>query len=223
MNLLSAKNEQKAGVALSSNLPIKQQLPMKLAKLAASGGTGTTTGAPGAPAGPTGGAAPPRLEHSPSGIQSPGSSGGIVQQLLPLRLSESLSEHSTKRAASPKVQADQSFKPKLSSSSFSPPTSKGDDFVAGHNRTGSSPASIQVLSSARQTQYHIPHHQHHPTQGPPKVPEKPATLLLQQAAGGRGSPQLPPPPPRHPANHQSPPPPPPKVHDPETNQEIVFL
>jgi hypothetical protein len=149
--------------------------------------------------------------------------GGLVQQLLPLRLSESL-EH---KRASPKVPSTDPFKPKLSSSSFSPPASKSEDFVAGHSRTGSSPASIQMLSPRH-------HHYHHTTtttaatttstasaggnMHPPKVPDKPASLLLQQAA--RGSPQLPPPPGHH-QHHQAQPPP--KVHDPETNQEIVFL
>lgn len=195
MNLISAKNEQKAVVA-ATTLPIKQQLPMKLAKLgAASGSTGH--GAVGiTTSNPVGSATSHGL-----GSASP-TSGSLVQQLLPLRLSESL-EH---KRSSPKVPTD-AFKPKLSSSSFSPPASKSEDFVAGHNRTGSSPASIQMLS---------PRHLHYGQ--PPKIPDKPATLLLQQAA--RGSPQLPPPPHGH---HQVQSQPPPKVHDPETNQEIVFL
>ena len=192
MNLISAKNEQKAVVALATTLPIKQQLPMKLAKLgAATGPTGHGSGAGGSTSsGPSG------AHGSVSAALSSPTSGGLVQQLLPLRLSESLEY----KRSSPKVSTD-SFKPKLSSSSFSPPASKSEDFVAGHNRTGSSPASIQMLS---------PRHLHFGAgQPPPKIPDKPSTLLLQQAA--RGSPQLPPPPP------------PPKVHDPETNQEIVFL
>ena len=196
MNLISAKNEQKAVVAMAATLPVKQQLPMKLAKL------GAAAAAVGGSAGLAGthltGAGPAQAAHG-LGSASPtsgGGGGGLVQQLLPLRLSESL-EH---KRSSPKVSTD-AFKPKLSSSSFSPPASKSEDFVAGHNRTGSSPASIQMLS---------PRHLHFGAgQPPPKIPDKPSTLLLQQAA--RGSPQLPPPPP------------PPKVHDPETNQEIVFL
>lgn len=198
MNLISAKNEQKAVVALATTLPIKQQLPMKLAKL------GAATGPAGhAPVGASSSTGVLSSSHGLGSVASP-TSGGLVQQLLPLRLSESL-EH---KRASPKVTTD-SFKPKLSSSSFSPPASKSEDFVAGHNRTGSSPASIQMLS---------PRHHHYSGVHPPKVPEKPATLLLQQAA--RGSPQLPPPPPSH---HHAQTQPPPKVHDPETNQEIVFL
>lgn len=201
MNLISAKNEQKAVVALAATLPIKQQLPMKLAKLgAATGGpAGHATGGTNSASGPA------SSSHGIGSVASP-TSGGLVQQLLPLRLSESL-EH---KRSSPKVPTD-SFKPKLSSSSFSPPANKSEDFVAGHNRTGSSPASIQMLS---------PRHLHYSgmqSMHPPKIPDKPATLLLQQAA--RGSPQLPPPPPSHHAQTQ----PPPKVHDPETNQEIVFL
>ena len=198
MNLISAKNEQKAVVALATTLPIKQQLPMKLAKLgAATGPTGHGGAGGSTSSGPCG------AHGSVSAALSSPTSGGLVQQLLPLRLSESLEY----KRSSPKVSTD-SFKPKLSSSSFSPPASKSEDFVAGHNRTGSSPASIQMLS---------PRHHHYSAMHPPKVPEKPATLLLQQAA--RGSPQLPPPPPHHHAQSQ----PPPKVHDPETNQEIVFL
>ncbi|KAI9556440.1 hypothetical protein GHT06_016228 [Daphnia sinensis] len=219
MNLISAKNEQKAVVALANTLPIKQQLPMKLAKLgAAMGSTGHGSG--------TGGSANNgnTSNHSPHASVASPSGGSLVQQLLPLRLSESL-EH--KRAAS-KVPSTDPFKPKLSSSSFSPPASKSEDFVAGHSRTGSSPASIQMLSPRH-------HHYHHSTStttatsgvaaaaaasgggnmNPPKIPDKPASLL--QAA--RGSPQLPPPPHGH--HHQVQPPP--KVHDPETNQEIVFL
>ncbi|XP_059350946.1 LOW QUALITY PROTEIN: rho guanine nucleotide exchange factor 28-like [Daphnia carinata] len=209
MNLISAKNEQKAVVALANTLPIKQQLPMKLAKLGASmGSTGHASGTAGsANNGNT-------SNHSPHGNVASPTGGSLVQQLLPLRLSESL-EH--KRAVS-KILSTDSFKPKLSSSSFSPPASKSEDFVAGHNRTGSSPASIQMLSPRH-------HHYHYSTatasgggnMNPPKIPDKPASLLLQQAA--RGSPQLPPPPHGH--HHQVQPPP--KVHDPETNQEIVFL
>lgn len=192
INLLSAKNQQKAAV---TSIPIKQQLPMKLAKLASS------TGGPSASGNPTAGASSSSgiSSVSTTSVSSP-TSGGLVQQLLPLRLSESL-EH---KRASPKMSAE-SFKPKLSSSSFSPPASKNEDFVVGHNRTGSSPASIQMLS---------PRH-HAAAAQPPKVPDKPA-LLLQQAARG-GSPQL-----VHPHQQQAPQPPP-RVHDPETNQEIVFL
>ncbi|XP_045031309.1 rho guanine nucleotide exchange factor 28 isoform X5 [Daphnia magna] len=218
MNLISAKNEQKAVVALANTLPIKQQLPMKLAKLgAAMASAGHASGTAGsANNGST-------SNHSPHANAASPSGASLVQQLLPLRLSESL-EH--KRAAS-KIPSTDPFKPKLSSSSFSPPASKSEDFVAGHSRTGSSPASIQMLSPRH-------HHYHHCTStttapsgvatgsaganmNPPKIPDKPASLLLQQAA--RGSPQLPPPPHGH--HHQVQPPP--KVHDPETNQEIVFL
>lgn len=216
MNLISAKNEQKAVVALANTLPIKQQLPMKLAKLGAalgSAGHGSGTGSS-ANSGNT-------SNHSPHGNMASPTGGSLVQQLLPLRLSESL-EH---KRATPKIPSTDPFKPKLSSSSFSPPASKSEDFVAGHSRTGSSPASIQMLSPRH-------HHYHHSTSTsatsgaagsgggnvhPPKIPDKPASLLLQQAA--RGSPQLPPPPHGH--HHQVQPPP--KVHDPETNQEIVFL
>ncbi|XP_046439532.1 A-kinase anchor protein 13-like isoform X4 [Daphnia pulex] len=220
MNLISAKNEQKAVVAAQSNtLPIKQQLPMKLAKLgAALGSAGHATGG-----NSNSGGSNNSSHGSPHGNVASPTGGGLVQQLLPLRLSESL-EH---KRASPKVPSTDPFKPKLSSSSFSPPASKSEDFVAGHSRTGSSPASIQMLSPRH-------HHYHHTTatttatttstasaggnMHPPKVPDKPASLLLQQAA--RGSPQLPPPPGHH-QHHQAQPPP--KVHDPETNQEIVFL
>lgn len=198
MNLISAKNEQKAVVALANTLPIKQQLPMKLAKLGAAAGPADHGGATGGKSTGTGNA--PGI----GSVASPTTSGGLVQQLLPLRLSESL-EH---KKSSPKVSTD-SLKPKLSSSSFSPPASNREDFVAGHNRTGSSPASIQMLS---------PRHHGYSSMHPPKIPDKPATLLLQQAA--RGSPQLPPPPPGH---HNAQAQPPPKVHDPDTNQEIVFL
>ena len=184
INLLSAKNQQKAPV------PIKQQLPMKLAKLASSGGGATSAGA--------------SISSGTQSVQTTSVSsptgGGLVQQLLPLRLSESL-EH---KKSGLKVTSTEPFKPKLSSSSFSPPASKNEDFVVGHNRTGSSPASIQMLSP-----------RHHAAQ-PPKLPDKPANLLLQQATRG-GSPQVTQP------LQQQPPPPPPRVHDPETNQEIVFL
>lgn len=220
MNLISAKNEQKAVVAaLANTLPIKQQLPMKLAKLgAALGSAGHATGG-----NSNSGGSNNSSHGSPHGNVASPTGGGLVQQLLPLRLSESL-EH---KRASPKVPSTDPFKPKLSSSSFSPPASKSEDFVAGHSRTGSSPASIQMLSPRH-------HHYHHTTttttatttstasaggnMHPPKVPDKPASLLLQQAA--RGSLQLPPPPGHH-QHHQAQPPP--KVHDPETNQEIVFL
>lgn len=185
INLLSAKNQQKAPV------PIKQQLPMKLAKLASSGG-----GAVGAGTSSSSGT----TSVQTTSVSSP-TGGGLVQQLLPLRLSESLGEH---KKSGLKVTSSEPFKPKLSSSSFSPPASKNEEFVVGHNRTGSSPASIQMLSP-----------RHHAAQ-PPKLPDKPANLLLQQATRG-GSPQLTQPP------HQQPPPLPPRVHDPETNQEIVFL
>jgi hypothetical protein len=223
MNLISAKNEQKAVVALANTLPIKQQLPMKLAKLGAAMGSsgGHATG------GNSGGGGGNISSHSsPHGnVNASPTGGGLVQQLLPLRLSESL-EH---KRASPKVPSSTDpFKPKLSSSSFSPPASKSEDFVAGHSRTGSSPASIQMLSPR--------HHHYHTTTStttsssstasagnmhPPKIPDKPASLLLQQAA--RGSPQLPPPPAGHHHHHHHQAQPPPKVHDPETNQEIVFL
>lgn len=227
INLLSAKNEQKTGVALATNLPIKQQLPMKLAKLAASGGSGSASVALGQSSASSSLSGGGNLHgHATVGSPSPSSGGGLVQQLLPLRLSESL-EHK-KSTASPKLSTD-SFKPKLSSSSFSPPASKSEDFVAGHNRTGSSPASIQMLSPRHlQQQQHNQHPYHllssHP---PPKIPEKPASLLLREAA--RGSPQMPPPPPsssHHHHHHQhdrQAPPQPAKVHDPDTNQEIVFL
>ena len=191
---------------------------MKLAKLAAGGG-GVACPITGSPA--AAGTSTLSGGHL-TGSASPSSSGSLVQQLLPLRLSESLESHK-KSTASPKLSTE-SFKPKLSSSSFSPPANKSEDFVAGHNRTGSSPASIQMLSPRhlQQQQHHHPYHllpSH-----PPKVPEKPASLLLQQAA--RGSPQMPPPPPPH--HHQQDrqgqaPPQQAKVHDPETNQEIVFL
>jgi hypothetical protein len=221
MNLISAKNEQKAVVAaLANTLPINQQLPMKLAKLgAALGSAGHATGG-----NSNSGGSNNSSHGSPHGNVASPTGGGLVQQLLPLRLSESL-EH---KRASPKVPSTDPFKPKLSSSSFSPPVSKSEDFVvAGHSRTGSSPASIQMLSPRH-------HHYHHTTTAtattttstasaggnmhPPKVPDKPVSLLLQQAA--RGSPQLPPLPGHH-QHHQAQPPP--KVHDPETNQEIVFL
>ena len=220
MNLISAKNEQKAVVALANTLPIKQQLPMKLAKLGAAMGSsgGHATG------GNSGGGGNISNHSNPHGnVNASPTGGGLVQQLLPVRLSESL-EH---KRASPKVPSSTDpFKPKLSSSSFSPPASKSEDFVAGHSRTGSSPASIQMLS---------PRHHYHTTTStattsstastgnmhPPKIPDKPASLLLQQAA--RGSPQLPPPPAGHHHHHHHQAQPPPKVHDPETNQEIVFL
>jgi hypothetical protein len=191
---------------------------MKLAKLGAAMGSsgGHATG------GNSGGGGNISSRSSPHGnVNASPTGGGIVQQLLPLRLSESL-EH---KRASPKVPSSTDpFKPKLSSSSFSPPASKIADFVAGYNQTGSSPASIQMLSTR--------HHHYHTTTTTSFLPVlvacihlnfsvKPASLLLQQAA--RGSPQLPPPPAGHHHHHHHQAQPPPKVHDPETNQEIVFL
>ena len=207
MNLISAKNEQKAAV---TNLPIRQQLPMKLAKLASAGGG--SSGSSG-PAGTTPGGT--------AGVSSP-SNSSLVQQMLPLRLSESLENKRSPKSGGMSVSVGEgfrvtpeSFKPKLSSSSFSPPTSsKNEDFVAGHSRTGSSPASIQMLSPGqRSAQPNLP--------PPPKVPEKPATLLFQsrhspqhlhQSATASASLSA--------AQQQQQQP---KVHDPETNQEIVFL
>ena len=96
MNLISAKNEQKAVVALANTLPIKQQLPMKLAKLGAAMGSsgGHATG------GNSGGGGNISSRSSPHGnVNASPTGGGLVQQLLPLRLSESL-EH---KRASPKV------------------------------------------------------------------------------------------------------------------------
>ena len=86
MHLISAKNEQKAAVAMATNPPVRQQLPMKLAKLASAGGGG---GGGGGGAG-GGGGGPTATSPTPA---SPASTAGAgVQQMLPLRLSENL-EH----------------------------------------------------------------------------------------------------------------------------------
>ena len=200
MHLISAKNEHKAAVALATNLPIKQQLPMKLAKLASATATG--------PPPPGGGSAASSPSQPTAGSAGAGSAG--VQQMLPLRLSENL--EASKRG-SPKAPEGymklpaESFKPKLSSNSFNPPASSrtGEDFVAGHSRTGSSPASIQMLSPGQRAP-------------PPKVPEKPATLTFQSKYSPQHVNYQQPAHSVQQQHHQLS-----KVHDPETNQEIVFL
>lgn len=180
MNLLSAKNEQKAAAVMSANVPIRQQLPMKLAKLGNSLGASSTN------------------------ISSP-SNNSIVQQLLPLRLSENLEQKRSPKAGEYSRMPNEGSKPKLSSNSFSPPASKSEDFSAGHNRTGSSPASIQMLNPYQRLQ----------NQQPPKVPEKPVSLLTQTKSS--------PLPKSTQQQQQQPQQQQPRMHDPETNQEIVYL
>jgi hypothetical protein len=94
MNLISAKNEQKAVVALANTLPIKQQLLMKLgAAMGSSDGQSIGGNS-------SGGDGNISSHSSPHGnVNASPTGGGLVQQLLPLRLSESL-EH---KRASPKV------------------------------------------------------------------------------------------------------------------------
>ena len=97
MNLISAKNEQKAVVALANTLPIKQQLLMKLVKLGAAMGSSDGQSIGGNSSGGDGNIS---SHSSPHGnVNASPTGGGLVQQLLPLRLSESL-EH---KRASPKV------------------------------------------------------------------------------------------------------------------------
>lgn len=124
-HLISAANQQKASIS------VKQQLPMKLAKLGSSSSTGSSSSSGG------GGASSPnqdRLDHHRSHI-SPGASGG-VQQMLPLKLSQGPNEGKGSRITVGYQRL------------ASPPPSLEPSPGPSHQRTGSSPATLQNGSSA---------------------------------------------------------------------------
>ncbi|XP_076065727.1 uncharacterized protein LOC143039494 isoform X6 [Oratosquilla oratoria] len=129
-HLISAANQQKA-----SSVSVKQQLPMKLAKLGGSGGSSSGGGSsspnqdrPDHKAPPSSSSVDHRTPHL-----SPSSSAG-VQQILPLKLSEKQGEHKGSRMTVG-YQRLASPPPSLQEpSSHGPPS---------HQRTGSSPATLQ--------------------------------------------------------------------------------
>lgn len=124
-HLISAANQQKASIS------VKQQLPMKLAKLGSSSSTGSSSSSGG------GGASSPnqdRIDHHRSHI-SPGASGG-VQQMLPLKLSQGPNEGKGSRITVGYQRL------------ASPPPSLEPSPGPSHQRTGSSPATLQNGSSA---------------------------------------------------------------------------
>lgn len=122
-HLISSSSQPKSSV--------KQQLPMKLAKVGSSGSSsGSSQGSMG------GGASSPGQDHHRPHA-SPGVSGG-VQQILPLKLSQGPSD--TAKGSRMSVGYQRLASP--------PPSLQEPSLGHSHQRTGSSPATLQNGSPA---------------------------------------------------------------------------
>ncbi|KAK3866712.1 hypothetical protein Pcinc_027774 [Petrolisthes cinctipes] len=119
-HLISSTSQQKSSV--------KQQLPMKLAKIGSSSSSGSSQGSMG------GASSPGQDHHRPH--PSPGVSGG-VQQILPLKLSQGPSDTKGSRMS---VGYQRLASP--------PPSLQEPSPGHSHQRTGSSPATLQNGSPA---------------------------------------------------------------------------
>ncbi|XP_064103577.1 rho guanine nucleotide exchange factor 18-like isoform X9 [Macrobrachium nipponense] len=199
-HLISAANQQKAAIS------VKQQLPMKLAKLGSSSSTGSSSGSGG------GGASSPsqdRIEHHRTHV-SPGASG--VVQMLPLKLSQGPDE---KKGSRMTVGYQRLASP--------PPSLHEPPPGPSHQRTGSSPATLQngspITSPGASTPTATTTAQGaHATRTNtyPKLPSKPSAMPTPRATttpealqegSGVGSAARP--------GH--------RIKDPVTNQDIIFF
>lgn len=149
-HLISAANQQKAGAG-----GVKQQLPMKLAKLgsgSSSSSSSMSSSLSSSMGGSMGGSMSPSQEQRVGARELPreqsrASSIGVagVTQMLPLKLIESAMCNDSKsglpRSGAPGYQRLHS----------PPPTTSVEDAASAHHRTGSSPATLQNGSSPLQT------------------------------------------------------------------------
>lgn len=136
LNLISTTNQQK----VSQNLPIKQQIPLKLVSRLSSSGT--------------------TAANSNSANVANNNSNSGPQQMLPLKLSQDEKVRRTSTSGYQRLGSDNSFSPPSGETTPTlPPT---------HSRTGSSPAMMQQASppsssSASSPQGHITSPQQSPT------------------------------------------------------------
>lgn len=202
-HLISAANQQK------SSISVKQQLPMKLAKLGSSSSTGSSSSGGGG-----GGASSPsqdRLDHHrphASPVASGGGGGG-VQQMLPLKLSQGPNEAKGTRMTVGYQRL------------ASPPPSLEPSAGPSHQRTGSSPATLQNGSTA--TSPGVPTSTATAAQGAratrtntyPKLPSKPSVPTTRANTTPEGS--------QEGSGVGSSTRPGQRIKDPDTNQDIIFF
>lgn len=196
-HLISAANQQKAAIS------VKQQLPMKLAKLGSSSSTGSSSGSGG------GGASSPnqdRVEHHRPHV-SPGASG-VVQQMLPLKLSQGPEE---RRGSRMTVGYQRLASP--------PPSLHEPPQGPSHQRTGSSPATLQngspvtspgaptsTATTTAQGAYATRTNTYPKLTSKPSVPTTRANTTPEALQEGQGVTR-----PGH------------RIKDPDTNQDIIFF
>ena len=213
----------------SSGAPIKQQLPMKLAKLGTAGSSGSSSSSMSSSLSSsmsTGGSMSPsqdRVVDMPVQQRTYPSPISGIQQMLPLKLSENISDKS--RSPSSGYQRLASPPPTVIE-----PASNPSHILSGpaHQRTGSSPASLQngapvnqqstittTTSPISQQQSNNPRAVR--TNTYPKISNKPtvtATRAASEASRSRDTPTL---------DLSSNTKPGQRIKDPDSNQDILFF